>query len=91
MARKQDKPDIPPGTPFQRVRPMLITFLVVAVLGPMLFSSYWLNTFSTVACLVLASATVTAPARQTITSQSARRVAMSSMKGTSSACTPACA
>ncbi len=58
MARNKDKPDIPPGTPFQRVRPMLITFFVVAALGPMLFSSYWLNTFSTVACLVLASATV---------------------------------
>jgi len=40
MARNKDKPDIPPGTPFQRVRPMLITFFVVAVLGPMLFSSY---------------------------------------------------
>ena len=60
MARKQDKPDIPPGTPFQRVRPMLITFFVVAALGPMLFSSYWLNTFSTVACLVLGVAAIAA-------------------------------
>jgi len=58
MARNKDKPDIPPGTPFQRVRPMLITFFVVALLGPWVFSSYWLNTFSTVACLVLASGTV---------------------------------
>ncbi len=31
MARNKDKPDIPPGTPFQRVRPMLITFFVVAI------------------------------------------------------------
>jgi branched-chain amino acid transport system permease protein len=58
MARNKDKPDIPPGTPFQRVRPMLITFLVVAVIGPALFSSYWLNTFSTVACLTLVAGTV---------------------------------
>ncbi|MFY7955428.1 MAG: hypothetical protein ACOVN8_04655, partial [Burkholderiaceae bacterium] len=58
MARNKDKPDIPPGTPFQRVRPMLITFFVVALIGPWVFSSYWLNTFSTVACLVLASGTV---------------------------------
>lgn len=58
MARSKDKPDIPPGTPFQRVRPMLITFLVVAVAGPALFSAYWLNTFSTVACLALVAGTV---------------------------------
>ncbi len=58
MARNKDKPDIPPGTPLQRVRPMLITFFVVAVLGPHLFSSYWLNTFSTVAALTLAAGTV---------------------------------
>lgn len=58
MARNKDKPDIPPGTPFQRVRPMLITFFVVALIGPWLFSSYWLNTFSTVACLTLAAGTV---------------------------------
>lgn len=58
MGRNKDKPDIPPGTPFQRVRPMLITFFVVALFGPMLFSSYWLNTFSTVACLTLAAGTV---------------------------------
>ena len=58
MARNKDKPDIPPGTPFQRVRPMLITFFVVALVGPWLFSSYWLNTFSTVACLTLAAGTV---------------------------------
>lgn len=58
MARNKDKPDIPPGTPFQRVRPMLITFFVVALIGPWVFSSYWLNTFSTVACLTLAAGTV---------------------------------
>lgn len=58
MARSKDKPDIPPGTPFQRVRPMLITFIVVALFGPSLFSAYWLNTFSTVACLTLVAGTV---------------------------------
>ena len=58
MARIKDKPDIPPGTPLQRVRPMLITFFVVALVGPWVFSSYWLNTFSTVACLILAAGTV---------------------------------
>jgi branched-chain amino acid transport system permease protein len=58
MARLKDKPDIPPGTPLQRLRPMLITFAVVALLGPWLFSAYWLNTFSTVACLTLVSGTV---------------------------------
>ncbi len=58
MARNKDKPDIAPGTPFQRVRPMLLTFLVVALIGPWVFSSYWLNTFSTVACLTLAAGTV---------------------------------
>ena len=58
MARTKDKPDIPPGTPLQRLRPMLITFLVVALIGPHLFSAYWLNTFSTVACLTLVAGTV---------------------------------
>lgn len=55
---KRDKPDVAPGTPWQRVRPMLITFAVVAIVGPMLFTAYWLNTFTTVACLILASGTV---------------------------------
>ncbi|MEY4757305.1 MAG: hypothetical protein RJA34_2203 [Pseudomonadota bacterium] len=58
MARDKDKPDLPPGSPFQRIRPMLITFAVVALIGPFLFSAYWLNTFSTVACLTLVSGTV---------------------------------
>ncbi|MFM1907831.1 MAG: hypothetical protein RLZZ591_1508 [Pseudomonadota bacterium] len=58
MARDKDKPDLPPGSPFQRIRPMLITFAVVALIGPWLFSAYWLNTFSTVACLTLVSGTV---------------------------------
>ncbi|MEY3264864.1 MAG: hypothetical protein RL717_2341 [Pseudomonadota bacterium] len=58
MARNKDKPDIPPGTPLQRIRPMLITFFVVALIGPFLFSAYWLNTFSTVACLTLVAGTV---------------------------------
>ena len=55
---KPDKPDVPPGTPWQRVRPMWITFAVIALIGPWLFSAYWLNTFTTAACLVLASGTV---------------------------------
>ena len=58
MARDKDKPDIPPGTPLRRVTPMLITFAVVAMLGPWLFSAYWLNTFTTVACLTLVAGAV---------------------------------
>ena len=58
MARDRDKPDIPPGTPLSRVLPMWITFGIVAVLGPWLFSAYWLNTMTTVACLTLAAGTV---------------------------------
>jgi len=58
MARDKDKPDVPPGTPLQRVQPILITFLVIAIVGPFLFSSYWLNVFSTVAALTLAAGTV---------------------------------
>lgn len=58
MARDKDKPDIAPGTPLRRVIPILITLLVFGVLGPVLFSAYWLNTFSTVACLSLVAATV---------------------------------
>ncbi len=56
MARK-DKPDTPPGSPAKRVRPLLITFAIVALIGPWLLSAYWLNTFTSVACLVLASGT----------------------------------
>jgi branched-chain amino acid transport system permease protein len=55
---KKDKLDIPPATALGRVLPMWITFAVVAMLGPWLFSAYWLNTFSTVACLTLAAGTV---------------------------------
>lgn len=58
MAREKDRPDTPPGSPFERVRPMLVTFALVAILGPMLLSAYWLNTFTTVACLTLAAGTV---------------------------------
>ena len=58
MARDKDKPDTPPGTPLRRVAPMLITFAVVALLGPWLLSAYWLNTMTTVACLTLAAGTV---------------------------------
>ncbi len=55
---KKDKPDVAPGTPWQKVLPMLVTFGVVALIGPWLFSSYWLNTFTSVACLILVSGTV---------------------------------
>ncbi len=55
---KKDKPDIAPATPWRKVLPLLLTFGVVALLGPVLFSSYWLNTFTSVACLVLVSGTV---------------------------------
>lgn len=58
MARDKDKPDMPPGSALRRVMPMLITFGVVALLGPWLFSAYWLNTFTTAACLTLVTGTV---------------------------------
>lgn len=58
MARDKDKPDIAPGTPLRRVIPILITLAVFGIFGPLLFSAYWLNTFSTVACLSLVAATV---------------------------------
>lgn len=55
---KKDKPDVPPGTPWQKVLPLLITFAVIACIGPMLFSAYWIKTFSSVAALILVSGTV---------------------------------
>lgn len=58
MARNKDKPDVPAGSPLQRLQPMLVTLAVIAAVGPWLLSAYWLNTFSTVACLTLVSATV---------------------------------
>ncbi len=58
MARDKDKPDIPPGSPLRRITPILITLAVFGLLGPLLFSAYWLNTFTTVACLSLVAATV---------------------------------
>jgi branched-chain amino acid transport system permease protein len=58
MARPKDRPDTPPGTALARVRPMLITLVIVALLGPWLLSAYWLNTFTSVACLTLAAGTV---------------------------------
>ncbi len=58
MAREKDRPDIPPGTPLQRIRPLLITFVLIALVGPLVLSAYWLNTFTTAACLALAAGTV---------------------------------
>ena len=58
MANKNDQPDVAPGTPLRRVRPILITFALVALIGPWLFSAYWLNTFTTVACLALVAGAV---------------------------------
>ena len=58
MARDKDKADIPPGTPLRRVAPMLVTFACLALLGPWLLSSYWLNTLTTAACLALVAGTV---------------------------------
>ncbi len=58
MARDKDKPDIPPGTPLRRVMPMLATFALAALISPWLLSAYWLNTFTTVACLALVAGTV---------------------------------
>lgn len=58
MAREKDKPDTPPGTPLQRVRPMLMTLGIVLVVGPWLLSAYWLNSFTTMACLTLVTCSV---------------------------------
>jgi branched-chain amino acid transport system permease protein len=58
MAVPKDKPDTPPGSALRRVSPMLVTFAVVALIGPTLLSAYWLNTFTSVACLTLVAATV---------------------------------
>ena len=53
MAREKDRPDIPPGTPLQRIRPLLITFVLIALVGPLVLSAYWLNTFTTAAKLLI--------------------------------------
>jgi branched-chain amino acid transport system permease protein len=58
MARDKDKPDTPPGTPFRRMLPILITFGVIFVIGPSLLSAYWLNSFTTMACLTIVAGTV---------------------------------
>ena len=58
MARDKDKMDIPAGTPLRRVMPIMVTLGLAALLGPWLFSAYWLNTFTTVACLALVAGTV---------------------------------
>ena len=58
MARDKEKMDIPPGTPLRRVMPIVVTLGLAALLGPWLFSAYWLNTFTTVACLALVAGTV---------------------------------
>jgi branched-chain amino acid transport system permease protein len=58
MARDKEKLDIPPGTPLRRILPILVTLGLTALLGPWLFSAYWLNTFTTVACLTLVAGTV---------------------------------
>ncbi len=57
-SKKKDQLDVVPASPLGRLAPMLVTFLLVALIGPMLLSAYWLNTFTTVACLTLAAATV---------------------------------
>ena len=54
----RDKPDVPPHPPLRRIAPMLLTFGVVALLGPSLLSAYWLNTMTSVACLILLCSTV---------------------------------
>lgn len=53
-----DRQDIPLGTPIQRVIPLIVTFIIIALVGPWLLSAYWLNTFTSVACLTLVGATV---------------------------------
>lgn len=58
MARDKDKPDIPLASATRRLLPMALTLGVAAVIGPWLLSAYWLNTFTTVACLILVAGTV---------------------------------
>jgi branched-chain amino acid transport system permease protein len=58
MAREKDKPDTPPGSPLQRVRPMLITLGIAFLIGPWVLSAYWLNSFTTMTCLTLVCASV---------------------------------
>lgn len=58
MAREKHRPDTPPGNAWQRVRPLLVTFALIALIGPWVLSAYWLNTFTAAACLTLAASTV---------------------------------
>ena len=58
MARERDKPDTPPGTPLQRVYPIWIVLTIAIVIGPALLSAYWLNSFTTMACLTIVAGTV---------------------------------
>ena len=58
MPLNKDKKDSPLASQLQRVMPVIVTFSLIAVFGPYMLTSYWLNTFTTVACLILVSATV---------------------------------
>ena len=58
MAKDKNSIDIAPHAPFRRLMPMLITFAVFGLAGPWVLSAYWINTFSSVACLTMVAATV---------------------------------
>ncbi len=53
-----DKAEADPGGALHRCLPVLAVFLVLALIGPLLLNAYWTKTFTSVACLTLASASV---------------------------------
>jgi branched-chain amino acid transport system permease protein len=58
MSKDKNNIDIAPHAPLRRLMPMLVTLAIFALLGPVLLSAYWINTFSSVACLTMVAATV---------------------------------
>lgn len=56
--RDTDKVDVAPGGPLKRSIPILVVLLSFALIGPWLLNAYWVKTFTSVACLALASASV---------------------------------
>lgn len=56
--RDTDKVDVAPGNALQRATPIFVVLVAFAIVGPWLMSAYWIKTFTSVACLTLASASV---------------------------------